>query len=1160
MAVTQNSYTQSGDTTKYAFTFPYLKASEVKVSIDATVTTAFDLFNATTVQLNTAPATGAKIKIYRETDTDTLAATFYAGSAIKSEDLNDNFTQNLHTTQEVNARYLSNLGGTMVGDMTMAEDVDIIFEGATDDAYETRLTVEDPAGSDKTITLPNHTGTVVVTGKADQITATELAPNSVDSSELVDGSIDLSHMSANSVDSDQYVDGSIDHVHLSNNLIDGDNIQDDVINSEHYVAGSIDLEHMSANSVDSDQYVDGSIDRVHLEADIIDSTKLADNAVNSEHIVAGSVDLAHMSANSVDSDQYVDGSIDRVHLSADIIDSTKIADDAVTTDHLQDPELTTLAGMPTATASALADSTALDVSTTEINRVVKNKYVETSITNSDNAYPTSGAVIDYVAAQIAPLGGLEVIANEDSFPTQPASGVVISIADAGGIVVNGSGVSTTARTSGNGSDNVTINGFPSTLHSTTLADSMGLLVSSTGSSNTYTYHKLLGKEDDIKNLSDDINDFNARYRIASSAPSSNNDDGDLYFDTSSKKMKVYNASTSQWDDVASSSSSYIVTLSESFDNSRTSFTMSTSAVDAQSTIVSINGVIQKPNAGTSQPSEGFAINGNQLVLSAAPPTNSTSFVVVLGDTVSIGTPSDNTVSSNKIQNLAVITGKIANDAVNQDKIADDAVGAAQLASNAVVNASVDASAAIAGTKVAPDFGSQNIVTTGQVQATAQIPAHFKRAVTGTSPVQVLIGNNTRTWALEGHSTKFSINDYTAVNVERLSIDENGKIGIGTTSPLTDAELTLSAASDPALAFQRSGSGKYDAGILVSSGHFHFKGGADSTTVAGLNNLMTIKSDGKVGIGTTDPEDLLHIKSGKIRIENAIVSNNDSTISYDNTDFLIDVDPNNVRGSSQFQVKIDTVAGLTIDDSRNVGIGTTDPARQLEVNSDTANTFIRIKSSDTGNAGLEFGDQSDTVQSAIYHNSDNNYLIINGYNNASALWIDPSKNVHVVDGDLKIATNGHGIDFSSTADGSGASNVSEILNDYEQGTFTPSISSTCRSGTITYTNAVGFYTKIGNRVFGQVYMNISGGTNTANDFIVDGLPYSCVGTASHEGGGYHTYMGPFFTAEADRQNTPWVGLGANYVKFYDIASGSTIKGNDTSTSSNYLIFHVQYEAA
>ena len=50
------------------------------------------------------------------------------------------------------------------------------------------------------------------------LTTADLAPNSVDSSELVDGSVDLSHMSANSVDSDQYVDGSIDTAHLANNI------------------------------------------------------------------------------------------------------------------------------------------------------------------------------------------------------------------------------------------------------------------------------------------------------------------------------------------------------------------------------------------------------------------------------------------------------------------------------------------------------------------------------------------------------------------------------------------------------------------------------------------------------------------------------------------------------------------------------------------------------------------------------------------------------------------------------------------------------------------------------------------------------------------------------------------------------------------------------
>ena len=61
------------------------------------------------------------------------------------------------------------------------------------------------------------------------------------------------------------------------------------------------------------------------------------------------------------------------------------------------------------------------------------------------------------------------------------------------------------------------------------------------------------------------------------------------------------------------------------------------------------------------------------------------------------------------------------------------------------------------------------------------------------------------------------------------------------------------------------------------------------------------------------------------------------------------------------------------------------------------------------------------------------------------------------------------------------------------------------------------------------------------------------------GGIIPYMGGFFTAEADRVNEPWVGLAANYVKFHK-HDGSTIKGNDTSTSANYLIFHVQFEAA
>ena len=93
--------------------------------------------------------------------------------------------------------------------------------------------------------------------------------------------------------------------------------------------------------------------------------------------------------------------------------------------------------------------------------MVDGKSVETTISDTDAAYPTSGAVVDYVAAQIAPIGGLEVIATDAAFPnTQPQAGVVISIADAGGLVVNGSGVSTTGDTITSNAT-VTINGINS---------------------------------------------------------------------------------------------------------------------------------------------------------------------------------------------------------------------------------------------------------------------------------------------------------------------------------------------------------------------------------------------------------------------------------------------------------------------------------------------------------------------------------------------------------------------------------------------------------------------------------------------------------------------------------------------------------------------------
>ena len=100
MAVTSNTFTGNGSTTNYSFTFEYIKQADVKVTLNTVATTAFTFANATTLSFTTAPASGVAIRIFRDTDIATLNATFFPGSAIKAEDLNNNFTQNHFATQE----------------------------------------------------------------------------------------------------------------------------------------------------------------------------------------------------------------------------------------------------------------------------------------------------------------------------------------------------------------------------------------------------------------------------------------------------------------------------------------------------------------------------------------------------------------------------------------------------------------------------------------------------------------------------------------------------------------------------------------------------------------------------------------------------------------------------------------------------------------------------------------------------------------------------------------------------------------------------------------------------------------------------------------------------------------------------------------------------
>jgi hypothetical protein len=122
MAVTQNTYTGNGSTTNYSITFEYLEETDIKVTLNGTLTTAYTLANATTVSFTTAPGAGVAIRIYRDTDVDALQSTFFAGSAIRAQDLNDNFLQSNYSVQEIKDRFLDRSGGTMSGQLNMGNN------------------------------------------------------------------------------------------------------------------------------------------------------------------------------------------------------------------------------------------------------------------------------------------------------------------------------------------------------------------------------------------------------------------------------------------------------------------------------------------------------------------------------------------------------------------------------------------------------------------------------------------------------------------------------------------------------------------------------------------------------------------------------------------------------------------------------------------------------------------------------------------------------------------------------------------------------------------------------------------------------------------------------------------------------------------------------
>ena len=126
----------------------------------------------------------------------TLGSINISGNTIQSNNsnlitINDNVSTNTNKLTVNGTEYGGTSGdiNTLSGETTFGSSIRLapnkllIFEGATDDAFETAITVTDPT-ADRVITLPDAGGDIMLTGATGQVSNTNIADNTITSAKF----------------------------------------------------------------------------------------------------------------------------------------------------------------------------------------------------------------------------------------------------------------------------------------------------------------------------------------------------------------------------------------------------------------------------------------------------------------------------------------------------------------------------------------------------------------------------------------------------------------------------------------------------------------------------------------------------------------------------------------------------------------------------------------------------------------------------------------------------------------------------------------------------------------------------------------------------------------------------------------------------------------
>jgi hypothetical protein len=391
------------------------------------------------------------------------------------------------------------------------------------------------------------------------------------------------------------------------------------------------------------------------------------------------------------------------------------------------------------------------------------------------------------------------------------------------------------------------------------------------------------------------------------------------------------------------------------------------------------------------------------------------------------------------------------------------------------------------------------------------------------------------------------------DTERLRIDASGNVKIGDSSTDITSKLTVSgnASSDVATFMYDGSAGTYfDIDCNAAGGSVNLK--ADARTGAyppllfttGGAESMRIDASGNVGIGTSSPESIVHLKdtgnvSTTLQIESA-ASQYAPTINFDgivgaSADYLLgEINGSwdthtNVVSAIRFESGADTTnkddglisfwtssSGPTlaermrIDASGNLLVGksandntTVGGSIRAGESTFTANDSRALTVGRNTNDGdlIQFRKATATVGSIGTETSNSDLYIGNGdtaimfHDGADAIFPHNASTNAGRDAAIDIGYSTYRFKDLYLSGGVylGGTGAANLLDDYEEGTFTPTVIGDVTTGTATYSHQKGVYTKIGNVVTIQIYLNWSSGTG-AGVLRFSNLPFTLYATS------------------------------------------------------------------